>query len=161
MQPVAAPAPDAPRDAAAGAKVATWTLALYASWLVAIVATLGSLYYSEVRAFVPCVLCWWQRVLMYPLVLVLGVATFRLDRGVWRTALPFSVIGLGVSTYHYLLQKVPGMAPPAACAAGVPCTGVYVNYFGFVTIPFMAGTAFLLITLGLTYVALRERSSRS
>jgi disulfide bond formation protein DsbB len=141
--------------------VSTRTLALYASWIVAIVATLGSLYYSEVRHFVPCVLCWWQRVLMYPLVIVLGVATFRQDTGVWRTALPFSIVGLGVSTYHYLLQKVPGMAPPASCAVGVPCTAVYVNYFGFVTIPLMAGTAFALITLALAYVALRGRERRS
>jgi disulfide bond formation protein DsbB len=150
-----------PEPAAASTLVSTRTLAVYASWIVAIVATLGSLYYSEVMRFVPCVLCWWQRVLMYPLVIVLGVATLRQDTGVWRTALPFSVIGLGVSTYHYLLQKVPGMAPPASCAVGVPCTAVYVNYFGFVTIPLMAGTAFALITLALAYVALRGRERRS
>jgi disulfide bond formation protein DsbB len=126
---------------------------------VAIVATLGSLYYSEVRAFVPCVLCWWQRIFMYPLVVVLGVATFRQDRSAWVYALPLSVIGLTTSTYHYLLQKVPSLAPPAMCAAGVPCTVQYVNYFGFVTIPFMAGSAFLLITLGLLSVALSARRS--
>jgi disulfide bond formation protein DsbB len=126
---------------------------------VAISATVGSLYFSEVRAFVPCVLCWWQRIAMYPLVVVLGVATFRQDRGAWVYALPLAVIGLGTSVYHYLIQKVPGLAPPAMCAVGVPCTAQYVNYFGFVTIPFMAGVAFLLITLGLTSVALAERRS--
>jgi disulfide bond formation protein DsbB len=123
---------------------------LYLAWLLAIVATLGSLYYSEVRMFVPCSLCWWQRILMYPLVLVLGVATFRQDATVWRYALPLSGLGLATSSYHYLIQKVPSLAAPAACAVGVPCTVQYVNYFGFITIPFMAGVAFLLVTIALT-----------
>ncbi len=127
--------------------------------MVAIVATVGSLYFSEVRAFVPCVLCWWQRIFMYPLVLVLGVATFRQERGAWRYALPLAIVGFAFSTYHYLIQKVPSLAPPAMCAAGVPCTGQYVNYFGFVTIPFMAGTAFALIGVALVSVALVERRS--
>jgi disulfide bond formation protein DsbB len=131
---------------------------LYAAWLIAIVATVGSLYFSEVRMFVPCALCWWQRIFMYPLVVVLGVATFRQDFAVWRTALPLSGIGLSISTYHYLLQKVPGMAPPAACSSGVPCSGQYIDWFGFVTIPFLAGTAFALITAILIVVARSERA---
>lgn len=131
---------------------------LYAAWLMAIVATVGSLYFSEVRMFVPCALCWWQRIFMYPLVVVLGVATLRQDVTVWRTALPLSAIGLGIATYHYLLQKVPGLAPPASCASGVPCTGQYIDWFGFVTIPFLAGTAFAAITAMLIVVARGERS---
>ncbi len=132
---------------------------IYLAWLVAIVATAGSLYFSEVRSFVPCALCWWQRILMYPLVVVLGVATFRQDAAVWRTALPLSVLGLGTSTYHYLVQKVPGFAPPASCASGVPCTAQYINWFGFVSISFLAGVAFLLITVFLTRLALQERTA--
>ncbi len=126
---------------------------------MAITATVGSLYFSEVRAFVPCALCWWQRVLMYPLVIVLGVATFRQDRSAWTYGLPLAVLGLATSSYHYLIQKVPAFAPPAVCAAGVPCTLQYVNYFGFVTIPFMAGVAFALITVGLVATALAGRRS--
>lgn len=132
---------------------------LYGAWLVAITATAGSLYFSEVRSFVPCTLCWWQRIFMYPLVVVLGVATFRQDAAVWRTVLPLSVIGLGTSTYHYLIQKVPGFAPPASCAIGVPCNAQYINWFGFVTIPLLAGVAFALITAFLTVLALRERNA--
>jgi disulfide bond formation protein DsbB len=132
---------------------------LYGAWLIAITATAGSLYFSEVRSFVPCALCWWQRILMYPLVVVLGVATFRQDTGVWRTALPLSVLGLGTSTYHYLIQKVPGFAPPASCASGVPCNAQYINWFGFVTIPLLAGVAFALITAFLTVLVLRERNA--
>ena len=131
---------------------------LYLAWLVSIAATVGSLYFSEVRLFVPCALCWWQRVLMYPLVVVLGVATFRQDLQAWRTALPLSLVGLGTATYHVLLQKVPGLAPPAGCAAGVPCNVQYIDWFGFVTIPFLAAVAFLVITVALLRLAWAERS---
>jgi disulfide bond formation protein DsbB len=130
---------------------------LYLSWLVALGATLGSLYFSEVRHFVPCALCWWQRIFMYPLVVVLGVATFRQDLQAWRTALPLALVGLGTATYHYLLQKVPGMAPPASCAAGVPCNAQYIDWFGFVTIPFLAGVAFLIISVAMLVVMRPER----
>jgi disulfide bond formation protein DsbB len=132
---------------------------LYLGWLVSIAATVGSLYFSEVRHFVPCALCWWQRIFMYPLVVVLGVATFRQDLQAWRTALPLALIGLGTSSYHYLIQKVPGLAPPASCASGVPCNAEYINWFGFVTIPFLAGLAFLIITVALLALARGDRSA--
>jgi len=131
---------------------------LYWAWLVSIAATVGSLYFSEVRMFVPCALCWWQRILMYPLVIVLGVATFRQDLTAWRTALPLSLLGLGTATYHYLLQRVPGLAPPASCASGVPCNMQYIDWFGFVTIPFLAAVAFLIITIAMLRLAWTERS---
>jgi disulfide bond formation protein DsbB len=131
---------------------------LYLAWLVAIAATAGSLYFSEVRFFVPCALCWWQRIFMYPLVPLLGIATFRQDAQIWRYALPLSTVGLATSTYHYLIQKVPGFAPPASCAGGVPCNAQYINWFGFVTIPLLAGIAFLLITVALALLAVRGRA---
>ena len=133
---------------------------LYLAWLVAIAATAGSLYFSEVRSFVPCTLCWWQRILMYPLVPLLGIATFRQDAQIWRYVLPLSTIGLATSSYHYLIQKVPGFAPPASCAIGVPCSAQYINWYGFVTIPLLAGVAFLLITVALTLLAIRGRGAR-
>jgi disulfide bond formation protein DsbB len=132
---------------------------IYLAWLVAIAATVGSLYFSEIRLFVPCTLCWWQRIFMYPLVVVLGVATFRQDGQVWRTTLPLSVIGLATATYHYLLQKVPAIAPPASCALGVPCNVQYINWFGFVTIPFLALLAFALITLAMVVLWRDDRSA--
>ena len=119
---------------------------LYLAWVVALVATAGSLYFSEVRQFVPCALCWWQRIFMYPLVPLLGIATFRQDVQIWRYALPLATVGLATSTYHYLIQKVPGLAPPASCASGVPCSAAYIDWYGFVTIPLLAGIAFALIT---------------
>lgn len=122
---------------------------LYFAWLVAIVATAGSLYYSEVRQFVPCTFCWYQRIFMYPLVLLLGVATFTKDEGVIKYALPLAVIGGLFAGYHVLDQNVPGFGAPELCSAGVPCGVKYVNYFGFISIPVMALTAFTLISLTL------------
>lgn len=126
---------------------------LYAAWLVAVTATAGSLYFSEVRLFAPCSLCWYQRILMYPLVILLGIASYRQDRGVVHYALPLSVLGGGVSLFHYLEQKVPGFSAPSLCRMGVPCTQEYINWLGFITIPFLALVAFTLITLVLIGVA--------
>lgn len=120
---------------------------IYLAWVVALVATGGSLYFSEVRMFIPCNLCWWQRILMYPLVPLLGVASYVDDRKVARYVLPLSVIGMGVSAYHFIGQKFPSLIPPGVCRGGVPCTAAYINWFGFITIPFLAFVAFTLITV--------------
>lgn len=120
---------------------------LYLAWLVALTATLGSLYFSEIREFVPCELCWIQRIFMYPLTIILGIAVFTDDQAVRKYVLPLTIIGGFVSLYHYLVQKVPGFAEIQPCAQGVPCSGQYINWFGFITIPFLALTAFTLITI--------------
>ncbi|MCY1051660.1 disulfide oxidoreductase [Mammaliicoccus sciuri] len=125
--------------------------ALFISWVIALVAMLGSLYFSEIRQFVPCTMCWYQRICMYPLVLRLGIGSFQNDFNVKKIALPLSSIGLLISTWHYLEQKVPGFAEIKPCTQGVPCSSEYINVFGFITIPFLAGTAFLLISLILIF----------
>ena len=125
--------------------------ALFISWVIALVAMLGSLYFSEIRQFVPCTMCWYQRICMYPLVLILGIGSFQNDFNVKKIALPLSIIGLMISTWHYLEQKVPGFAEIKPCTQGVPCSSEYINVFGFITIPFLAGTAFLLISLILIF----------
>jgi disulfide bond formation protein DsbB len=107
----------------------------------------GSLFFSEHMGFVPCTLCWYQRILMYPLVFFLGIAFYRNDRDIYKYVLPISVIGLVVSSYHYALQKIPSMQEFSACTSGVPCSGQYINWFGFVTIPFLALIAFSIITI--------------
>jgi disulfide bond formation protein DsbB len=96
--------------------------------------------------FIPCTLCWVQRILMYPLVILLGIASYRNDRGIIPYVLPMTVLGAGLSLFHYLKQKVPALSAVAACKVGVPCEQMYINWFGFVTIPFLALVAFLLIT---------------
>ncbi|MBT2666156.1 disulfide bond formation protein B [Bacillus sp. ISL-4] len=120
---------------------------LYGAWLVSVIATLGSLYFSEIRGFTPCELCWYQRILMYPLALILGIGTFQNDSSVKRFVLPMAITGWFISSYHYLLQKVPGFAPIKPCANGVPCNAQYINWGGFITIPFLAFTAFTLIII--------------
>ena len=130
---------------------------LYAAWLVAITAMAGSLYFSEVRAFVPCTLCWYQRILMYPLVILLGIASYRQDKNVIPYALPFTLVGSGVALFHYLEQKIPGFGAPELCRAGVPCNVAYIDWLGFITIPFLAFTAFILITTILAGVLFASR----
>lgn len=116
------------------------------AFVVATTATLGSLYFSEIAGFVPCTLCWYQRILMYPLTLITLVGIIEKDEYLPLYVLPLSIIGMGVSGYHVLVQK--GMFSNAAsCTVGVPCSLSYVNYLGFITIPVMAFTAFLLITV--------------
>jgi disulfide bond formation protein DsbB len=128
--------------------------------VVALAATLGSLYFSEIRNFIPCTLCWYQRILMYPLVVITLVGMVLQDEYLPRYVLPFSVVGIFVAGYHYLLQ-LGVFTSGTACAVGVPCNGRYVNYLGFITIPFLALTAFVLITvfMALLYRAYRQESA--
>lgn len=120
---------------------------LYIALLAAWIAMCGSLYFSEVRGYVPCVLCWYQRILMYPLTAIIAIGLLRRDGNLPFYVLPFSLLGLGVSTYHYLLEKTDLFAGSSFCAQGVSCTTQWINWFGFVTIPFLALTAFLIITI--------------
>ncbi|KQL56985.1 MULTISPECIES: disulfide oxidoreductase [Bacillaceae] len=120
---------------------------LYFAWVVALIATLGSLYFSEIRGFVPCKMCWYQRILMYPIAIFLGIAAYNQDTKIKKYVLPLSITGIFVSAYHYVIQKVPNFAPITPCTEGAPCNAQYINWFGFVTIPFLALTAFVLITM--------------
>lgn len=127
---------------------------LYFAWLVSIVATGGSLYFSEVMGFIPCALCWYQRIFMYPLVIILGIASFRSDRRIVSYVLPLSIIGGSIAFYHYFLveQKLLGELESPLCQVGVPCDTKYIEWLGFITIPFMSLVAFTLITILMVYV---------
>lgn len=119
----------------------------YLAWTQALVATSGSLFLSEVLGYPPCILCWYQRIAMYPLVIVLAVGILRRDRNIHLYVLPLSVIGLAIALYHNLLYV--GIIPEAAsvCRAGISCTTRFFEWFGFVTIPFLSMTAFTVITI--------------
>jgi disulfide bond formation protein DsbB len=120
---------------------------LYLAWVVAVVATLGSLYFSEVMKFFPCKLCWYQRILMYPQVILLGLAAVRKDYGQTVYVLPMTILGACISIYHILLQKTDWLKEVGSAGCGpVPCDVQYINWLGFITIPMLALTAFLLIT---------------
>ena len=114
-----------------------WWL-LFSCWMLAAIATMGSLFFSEVMEIQPCVLCWYQRIFMYPLVVIFLVGMFPLDGKVVRYALPLAVIGWGTSVYHYLLYSgyIPENMQP--CSEGVSCTEVNLELLGFITIPMLS-----------------------
>ena len=125
--------------------------ALWLAALVAIVATSGSLYFSEVAHFVPCALCWYQRIAMYPLAVILAIAAWRGDVDVRRYVVPLAGIGALISLYHIGVERLPGL-PTGSCSLDVPCDLIWVERFGFVTIPVMALAGFLaIITLLVAY----------
>ena len=115
----------------------SWML-IFIAWLLATIATLGSLFFSEVMEIQPCVLCWYQRIFMYPLVVIFLVGLFPLDRNVIRYALPIAVIGWGISVYHYLLYSgyIPETMQP--CSQGVSCAEINLELLGFITIPMLS-----------------------
>lgn len=130
--------------------------ALWLAWLVALVATTGSLIYSEVIHFIPCRLCWFQRIAMYPMAVILLVGGIRRDLAVKFYALPLALIGLGISTWHYLVQLYPSLEG-GACDPTNPCSARYVEAFGFISIPFMAGAGFTLIAALLLFYVKASR----
>ncbi len=115
------------------------------AFIVALIATSGSLFYSEIAGFDPCKLCWFQRIFMYPQVILLGLALKRRDTSVVYNSLALSIIGAIIAGYHFLLQI--GIVPATSCSAvGYSgCSQVFVMNFGYITIPMMSFTAFLLI----------------
>jgi disulfide bond formation protein DsbB len=155
-------------SANARASVTSWARAVAPqsvvfAWIVATVTTLGSLYYSEHAGFVPCELCWYQRIVMYPLVIVLGVAALRRDRAVWITTLVFVVIGAPLSLYHWLVERVPAFEESSSCSAIAPCSTPWFEKLGFVTLAWMAMSAFLLIGVLMvcTLLGARDRAAET
>lgn len=126
----------------------------YAAWAVALAAMAGSLYFSEVRHFPPCALCWYQRIFMYPLTVILAVGILRRDAGVFWTVLPLSFIGITVSIYHNLIQQGVISETIRVCQVGVSCRAKEIEWLGFITIPMMSLTAFALIIILMTSSAL-------
>lgn len=126
--------------------------AIWAAWTVATTATAASLYLSEVVGFPPCSLCWAQRAAAYPLVLVLGAALALRRPRVARYAWPLPALGLVVAVYHAVVQLQPSI-DVVSCTSDVPCTARWVAVFGFVSIPWLAGSAFVLILVSLAVSA--------
>ncbi|MBX3245482.1 MAG: disulfide bond formation protein B [Acidobacteria bacterium] len=120
---------------------------LYLIWITALVATAGSLFFSEVMELPPCVLCWYQRIAMYPLVVIVAVSIVTRDRRWKMYVLPFSITGLAIAVYHNLLYYhiIPESITP--CTEGVSCTSVQLEWLGFITIPLMSLTAFIIINI--------------
>ncbi len=111
---------------------------IFLSFLVATIATLGSLFFSEIMQFVPCSMCWYQRIFMYPLVLIFLINLLYPDKFIFKYAMPLVATGWLFSFYHNLLmfKIIPESVVP--CVQGVPCSTVYINWFGFITIPLLS-----------------------
>jgi disulfide bond formation protein DsbB len=123
-----------------------WTL-IFTCWILATFSTLGSLFFSEIMEFPPCVLCWYQRIAMYPLVILFMVGSFQTARVTFAFSMPLVILGWIISVYHNLLhyEIVPESASP--CLEGVSCSTVYINWFGFITIPMLSFISFSLILI--------------
>jgi disulfide bond formation protein DsbB len=132
-----------------------WTL-VFVAWLIATSSTLGALFFGEVMQLPPCSLCWYQRIFMFPMALVLPFGLFPFDRNVVRSMLPLPAVGLLLAAVHVLL--VEGIIPEriAPCRQGVPCSETVIEWFGFVTIPLLSFMAFAAIAVLLILAFLRS-----
>jgi disulfide bond formation protein DsbB len=129
----------------------------YLAWVIALVASVGSLFFSEIMELPPCVLCWYQRIAMYPLVFVIGTGIVLRDVRLKIYALPICLIGLAISVYHNLLYYgiIPESITP--CTEGISCTSRQIEWLGFITIPLMALTAFIGIAICLIIYRTKEK----
>ncbi len=134
-----------------------WAI-VFVCWLIATISTLGSLFFSEIMGFPPCVLCWYQRIFVYPLVLIFSVGLFPFDKGVVKYALPLALAGWFIALYHNLLYSgiIPENIQP--CSQGVSCTEPYIDLFGFLTIPMLSLLSFSTI-VALLFI-LKRRDSK-
>ena len=123
----------------------------YLAWLIALAGLVGSLFFSEVMSLPPCVLCWYQRIAAYPLVVIIAVGILLRDVRMKYYALPLSVIGLMIAVYHNLLYYGVIQEPLMPCTEGVPCTLQQIEWLGFITIPFMSLVSFAVISLLLLF----------
>src|SRR3989338_10757034 len=119
---------------------------LYIAWLTAVISMIGSLYFSDVLGLVPCSLCWYQRIVMYPLVLIIGLGIIKKDRHFYDYALPLSVIGGAIALYQNLLYYNIVSERLTPCTFGVSCITKYVSFLGFIDIPLLALFASIIIT---------------
>lgn len=116
-----------------------------ARWLAVAIpagATAGSLWFSEVAGFVPCELCWYQRIAMYPLAVVTLVGVLRRDRHLLFYVAPIAGVGFAISLWHWLIERVPSLTATSSCSVTAPCTVPWFTEFGFVTLAFMAAAGF-------------------
>jgi len=125
-------------------KSSSWNI-LFLCWLIVSVSAMGSLFFSYVMEFAPCVLCWYQRIFLFPLVIILAVGLFPFDKSVVQYALPLAIVGWLTAAYHNLLYAgiIPESIQP--CSQGVSCTEEYIKLFGFLSIPMLSLLSFSTI----------------
>lgn len=153
------PAPPAPIPPPAGAE-GSFTFA-YVAWVIALGAMLGSVFFGEVMKLPPCTLCWYQRICLFPLTVILAVGILLRDERLPAYALPLVVAGLALGLYHNLIYY--GVIPEeiSPCTGGVPCSTRQIELLGFITIPLLALLAFLSILISLLIHRARQRRLRA
>jgi len=131
---------------------------IYAAWLASLLALLGSLFFSEVMRYPACPLCWYQRIAMYPLVVIFTVGILDRDPRVARYAWPLVILGLLLALYHNLVyyHVIPESLTP--CTGGVPCSSRQLEAFGFLTIPLLSALGFSGVAVCL--LGFRHRSRK-
>lgn len=120
-------------------------------FLIASLASGGSLFFSEIMDFVPCTMCWYQRIFMYPLVFIFLINILYPDDDIFKYSMTLVIIGLSFSIYHnfLLFGIIPESAVP--CASGIPCSTEYINWLGFITIPLLSFIAYFMILILLVF----------
>ncbi len=134
--------------------------ALPVAFAIALVALLGSLYLSEFANFIPCEYCWYQRIGIYPLSLILFVALITRDRSVKKYVLPMALIISLVSIWHILVQRISSLEAVTECKAAAPCTSIYIDKLGFISIPVMALTAALTIAFLMLFLKAKGKTTQ-
>lgn len=120
---------------------------LYFAWLISLISSLSALYASEILQWAVCNLCWYQRICMFPLTIVLGMACFRDDHNIARYALPLTILGALFALYQYLEQIIPGFAPINVCGLGPSCADDHLRLFGFITFAFLSLCSFIAASI--------------
>ncbi len=123
---------------------------LYFTWLISCIALVGSLYVSQILDVEPCLLCWYQRICIYPLVIIVGIAAFRGFIGIVPYVLPLVIMGFLIALYQVLLQEIPGWEPFSFCGAAVNCTEKHDIGLGPITLPMLSVLGFFLMTFFLS-----------
>ena len=135
----------------------SWPI-IFACWMITSISVLGSLFFSEIMQFPPCVLCWYQRICIFPLVLIFSVRLFSFDESIVKYSLPLALVGWFIALYHNLLYSgiIPESLQP--CSQGGSCSELYIDLFGFLSIPMLSLMSFSTIVVLL--LMLKRRSSK-
>ncbi len=133
------------------------TTIVFFSFLTASIATLGSLFFSEIMNFVPCTMCWYQRIFMYPLVVIFLINLLYPNDDVFKYTITLVVIGLLFSIYHNLLMLDIISKDIVPCTSGVPCSTKYINWFGFINIPLLSLLSYIIL---LSLVILQNKQAK-
>ncbi len=137
-----------------------WRL-LTTAWIISLIATLSAIYIGEVMGQTPCTLCWYQRICMFPLVLILGAGSFNNEPAVIKYSLPLALAGLAIAGYHSMTYAGIIPAPLVPCGQGVSCSGAEMTLLGVLPLPYLSSIAFITITLCLLVYRASTRNSEN